>query len=318
MKRLLRSYLIAIGLYLLVVGGGVVITLTLSSAVGYLPYSDRPGPGWHEPSLSVSQMAYYFSWATLLALPSLMWGTAVFGFVLLLRFLGGPNILIRVLGGLCAATVSLVVVADAGWYIAIAAFPIWVSAALGAVWGAALLPRYTGPNPSSRPGSVRWALIALCTFAVPGALYWAFFVPGYSQQLAVQIVRVTPSQNALLPDSWKHSFERGEIELLTSLFPNGDLHGGISGSSGSGREGVEARMLVVVTGPLEVEARLKVPKGVSVVYVQRGQKWTMYPSTAPTLRKSIALGPGTHPGEATFAWPDGPKPSSFTWYPPIQ
>ena len=317
MKRLLRDYLIAVGLYLLMVSGGVVITLTLSSAVGYLPYSDRPGPGWHEPSISMAQIAYYSSWATLLILPSVMWGTAVFAFLHLLQFIGGPSILIRIVGGLCAATVSLVVVAGVGWYIAIAAFPVWVAAALGAVWGAALLPRYSGPVRTFKPGPIRWALITLLTLGAPGALYWAFFVPGYSQQLAVQIVRVTPSHNALLQDAWKRSLEPNEIELLSSLFPTGDLHGGISGSSGvSG--GAEARMLVVVTGPLEAEARLKVPKGVSVVYVQSGKKWTMYPSAAPTLRKSIELGPSNHVGEESFTWPDGGKPSSFTWYPPIQ
>lgn len=317
MKKLLRDYLIATGLYLLVVGGGVVVTLTLSSAVGYLPYSDRPGPGWHEPSISMAQIGYYLSWATLLALPSVMWATFLFGFLRLLRLIGGPIVLVRIVGGLCAGAVSLVVVAGVGWYIAIAAFPVWVAAALGAVWGAALLPRYSGPVPSSGPGRIRWVLIALFTLGVPGALYWAFFVPGYSQQLTVHIIRVTPSQNPLLPDAWKRSLEPGEVELLTSLFPTGDLHGGINGSSGvSG--GAEARMLVVVTGPLDAEARLKVPKGASVVYVQRGEKWTMYPSAAPTLGKSIVLEPGTQDGEARFSWPDGGEPSGFTWYPPIQ
>jgi hypothetical protein len=317
MKRLLRDYLIAVGLYMLVVGGGVVITLTISSAVGYLPYSDRPGPGWQAPSISMAQIAYYLSWATLLAIPSVMWGTVIFAFLRLLRFIGAPGIVIRIVGGLCAATVSLVAVAGVGWYIAIAAFPVWVAAALGGVWGSALLPRYCGPVPSFRPGPMRWALIALVTLAAPVTLYWAFFVPSYSQQLAVQIVRVTPSQNPMPSDVWKRSLEPNEIDLLSSLFPTGDLHGGMSGSSGvSG--GAEARMLLVVTGPLEAEARFKVPKGVSVAYVQRGEEWIMYPSAAPTLRKSVALGPGGHVGEASFTWPDGGEPSSFTWYPPIQ
>ena len=52
MKRFIRGYAIAVGLFLLVIVGSMITTLTLASAVGYLPYSDRPGPGWYGPSIS--------------------------------------------------------------------------------------------------------------------------------------------------------------------------------------------------------------------------------------------------------------------------
>jgi hypothetical protein len=73
-------------------------------------------------------------------------------------------------------------------------------------------------------------------------------------------------------------------------------------------------MLVVVTRPLPAESRLRVPKAVSVVYVQRSDGWNMYPAEAPTLGDSIRLLPGTDADEALFAWPSA-EPSRFRWFP---
>lgn len=314
MKHLLGDWLKALGLYLVLVAGGVVLLLTLSSAVGYLPYSDRPGPGWQAPSISISQIGFYLSWATLLVVPCLTYGTVVFLFIRLLRWLGAPSIYVRVLACICAAAISLIVVAGVGWYIAIAAFPVWVAAGLGGVWGAALLPRYAGTVRATQPGGARWALIVLVSVVGPAALYWTLFVPGYSQQLQIQTLRVTPSQDVLSLDGWS-SLQPSEVELLKSQFPLGRIHGGLSGTSGGGS--VEARMLIVFTEGLASKVKLRIPKGVSVAYVQHGREWKMYPPTARTTSDSITLGPGQLDNEVSFTWPDG-SPRDFGWYPPLE
>jgi hypothetical protein len=44
--RLLLRFLKAVALYLATVVGGVTLFLIFAPLFGYLPYSDRPGPGW--------------------------------------------------------------------------------------------------------------------------------------------------------------------------------------------------------------------------------------------------------------------------------
>lgn len=310
MKPFLRDYLLAVVWYMALLVPGLVITLTVSSAVGYLPYSDRPGPGWVGPSFSWGQVGYFASWSVLLLAPVAIYGTAVFGYLRLLSFLSAPQLLIRVLGAVAAGIVSFAVAAGAGWYIAMAAFPVWIAAGLGAVWGAVLLPRYLGSGGPKRAPWARWTAISVVLLMGPAALYRAFLVPSYGQRLQVNLVRVTPSAEPRPRGG--SDLEPWETTLLDSLFPNGRWKQGLTGSSSTGDASHEARMLVVVTAPLTAEVRLRVPKGDSVIYVQRGDRWDMFPPGAPTLRERIRLGVGSNPNEATFAWP-GSDPTRFTW-----
>ena len=118
------------------------------------------------------------------------------------------------------------------------------------------------------------------------------------------VVCVAPSEHKL-DLSWRPNFEPNEISVLTTLFPRGDLNGGFYGSSGFGwtKTPIRGRMLVVITENLGGEVRLRVPNRVSVVYVQRGKDWAMYPPAAPTLRQTLRLEPGAHPEEATVVFP---------------
>jgi hypothetical protein len=138
MRSLVRDFLVAVGWYVALIAVGSVVILTLCSLVGYLPYSDRPGPGWVGPSFSIGQLEYYASWGVLLLIPTVIYGSALFAYHRLLRFLGTPAFLIRLVAGLSGAVIAFVLSAGVGWYIAIAAFPVWVAAILGGVWGSGL------------------------------------------------------------------------------------------------------------------------------------------------------------------------------------
>jgi len=175
--RFIRQYLMAVATYLTVVPGGVVATLALASAVGYLPYSDRPGPGWHHTSLSLAQLSYYLSWATFLIVPSLCWVTGIFLWLKLVHLLGTPRPVTRLLGGAVAGAFSLVLILAIGWYISIAELPIDVGGLLGAVWGAALAPRYLGSP--LQPPLARLPRIGLVALAVviPPVAAWALVCP---------------------------------------------------------------------------------------------------------------------------------------------
>lgn len=308
MKALLRDYAVAVGSYMALISLGLVLTLTLSSAVGYLPYSDRPGPGWTEPSFSLGQLGFYLSWSLLLLLPMAIYGTMLFAWLRVLSVLGTPRILLKVVAALGAGLLANVLAAGVGWYIAIAAFPVYVAAALGAGWGALLLPRYLGPRPPPRSGWMRWAGSSLVMLGGIGAAYWTFLAPPGGQTLSLSVIRVTLSEGE------RSDLEPQEAALLDSVLPKAHWQLVLGGSSSSGAGENRARMLIVITGPVRNEVRLREPKGVSVVYIQRGDTWEMFPSNAPTIRRVIKLGPGSKPNELTYAW-NGLAGQTLTWNP---
>ncbi|HEV8264051.1 MAG TPA: hypothetical protein VGQ06_03810 [Gemmatimonadales bacterium] len=314
MNRLLRDYVIAVGSYVGLVALGLALTLTISSAVGYLPYSDRPGPGWTEPSFSLGQVRFYMQWSALLLVPSAIYGTVVFAYLRVLRVFDAPLAIMRVVGALSAGFAALVLAAGVGWYIAMTAFPALVAAGLGAGWGAVLLPLCLGPRPRQRPSWVRWTANSVVLLAGTGGLYWTFLAPDYFQSLKLSVVRVTPSEERLVSGRWAHELEPHEAALLDSVLPYGHLQRVLTGSSTSGDGLNRARMLIVVTAPLTTEARLREPRGVALVYIQRGDRWEMFPPNASTINEFVRVGPGSTPNKLTFAWHRS-RPDTFTWAP---
>src|SRR5712692_1562273 len=62
--KALKDLLAFTSLWTLTVAGGVFLVLILLTLIGYLPYSDRPGPGWqgaHLPSLQ--EVGFFLGWA---------------------------------------------------------------------------------------------------------------------------------------------------------------------------------------------------------------------------------------------------------------
>jgi len=135
-----------VGLYLLVVVGGVLAFLSLAPVFGYLPYSDRPGPGWYGrfPAITWSQFWHgassCFGWSLLLLPYAAVCGLALFLVIRVLERFRTSHFVVAVVGALLGGLVSGYVVLGIGWYIAIAAAPVWVAMMLGLLFGAWLLP----------------------------------------------------------------------------------------------------------------------------------------------------------------------------------
>ena len=174
-----------------------------------------------------------------------------------------------------------------------------------------LLPRYLGAPSQQRSNKAQWALIVLAVGAGPLVIYGMFLSPRYGQSLKLTVVRVKETDTAR-PGSPEPQLEAQERALLDSLFPHARLESGMTGSSASGAADHEARMLIVVTGPLMTEARLRVPRGAAAVYVQEGERWRMFPTDAPTLKDRVRVAPGSRPNEIMFAWPST-DPQPITW-----
>jgi hypothetical protein len=146
-KSWLFDLLRSVGLYLVVVVGGSVCFLSLAPVFGYLPYSDRPGPGWigKFPGIGWADLwhvvVYMSGWALLLMPLAIVAGLVVFSIARVLECFGTPRIIVAGVGGLLAGLVSGYIVAGVGWYIAIAETPVYFAAALGLIYGSVLLPR---------------------------------------------------------------------------------------------------------------------------------------------------------------------------------
>src|SRR5215472_8219291 len=106
-------------LYAVALAGGVFLLLVVSSAVGYLPYSDRPGPGWFSPHLpTLRESGFFASWAFFFVGPfALFWGAILFVFVRLTGWLGSPKWFLRTLGGFFGGALGLLGIEAFGWYI---------------------------------------------------------------------------------------------------------------------------------------------------------------------------------------------------------
>jgi hypothetical protein len=123
LKGFMKAWFHTIWRFVAVLSAASVLLMLVYSAIGYLPYSDRPGPGWgnipvHWPTLE--EIGYFSGWALLLLPPAYFMGQLIFVFIVLVRWFSAPQWLARALGGLFCAGFGMLAVAAAGWYIAAA------------------------------------------------------------------------------------------------------------------------------------------------------------------------------------------------------
>jgi hypothetical protein len=302
--------------YALFLAGGTFLLLVVVSTIGYLPYSDRPGPGWYAAHIpNLQEVGYYASWATFFVGPfALLWGILLFALVRALGWLATPRWLVRTIAAVFAFFLSLLGLASAGWYIAIAGVVVYGGAAIGSLFGGWILPHFAGMTGPIREPWVRWAGAVVVVLGSFGLVIYPVLPDRNAQSLEVVIERLVPGPEEIGPDS---GLAKNEVAVLNSLRLKGKLHSGIQSNSGSGEK--NAHVLIVIRGPLTSKVPLRQPKATNVVYVQDGNTFQMYPSDAPTLKQKITLAEGNSEFEGLTVEIDPVvgKASTFTWSPPI-
>lgn len=173
----LRRGVLCSMLYSLLIAGGAVFVLLACSAAGYLPYSDRPGSGWghvpaHIPRLD--EAGYFLGWALILLPGGVLWGSLSFLFVAWSNWFGAQRWLVRILGALFCGVSSLFLADAAGWYIAIAAFPVYLIGILGVLFGAVFLPRFGGLRREGLPLWSRAVAIAGAALAFAATISFPY------------------------------------------------------------------------------------------------------------------------------------------------
>jgi hypothetical protein len=174
-KRMLPSVWWACGLWIVVtyviaadlLPNGILV---LVNSIGYLPYSDRPGPGWQTPHLPTGGELHFFAgFASLL-----LWGTTFYGLIfaavgLVLGFCALPRWGLRVLAALSAFLACGLMMAAAGWMIAISSIGVYAAAGCGALWGLFVFPVLVPRMRYPLPVAVR---IALPIVIFIGGTFW--------------------------------------------------------------------------------------------------------------------------------------------------
>lgn len=290
--------------------------LLFASALGYLSYSDRPGPGWlghiHWPSLA--EIGTYLGFAPWFAYFCLFFGLGFFLLSLVLSFASTPKWLTRVIGGVIGASAAGLSVAAAGWYLALATIGPDSAMLAGLLYGVFLFPRFVFPREQRIAIWQRSITIAVASGAFILWIVWPLIpkkpVPG----VALIVNRVTPGP---VPVDWQPSqyFRAETWGELSNLRLTGELHGGVQ-STISG-EGQEIEVAVIALQPIDREYRMTLPANGHVVYVLHDGRLEPHPAFTKKDKRTIILKPGVDSkwdgGQISL----GQSFSPYTWYPTI-
>lgn len=314
--RFLFDWAKSLGLFAVVVASGTLLFLVGSSIVGYLAYSDRPGPGWGRGIFSWNELKFFVGWLPFLIYFLLFLGAELFPFARLLNWFRSPRWILRLFGGLFAGTAALVGVLAAGWYIAISQYPAFAGGFSGVIYGTLLLPRSAGLSPSGPRTWKHWSGIATTIIACGAIVFYPLLPKPTEQSLEVLYVRVNPGPGDLAADPRSRDLTHDELESLKSLGLTGTLQFGMSEYHGGSP--TQARAVIVFTGGLRSRAELRQPSRTHVLYVEQGDGWKMYPPNAPTIRNKIKFWPSTMDSSKIEVQSDPANghPSTFSWYPP--
>jgi hypothetical protein len=146
------------------------LILVLVNSVGYLPYSDRPGPGWQPAHLPSKDELQFFLGFSLMLLRATAFYAVIFAVAAwILGFCRLPRWGLRVLATPLAFISAGMMMAAAGWMIAISSMGVYTAAACGALWGLLVFPRLVPNSGYVLPIVGR---IALPVILVAAGAYW--------------------------------------------------------------------------------------------------------------------------------------------------
>jgi len=313
----LRRFLVDLGktagTYLLVVGGGTLALLLATTFIGYLPYSDRPGPGWYglRVGITLGEVSFLVSWAIFLVIPAAVIGAMLFISAQLLLWIRTPRWLIATLGAAASALLSLILVAATGWIIAIGAVPVYGAALLGGVYGGWLLPNQAAQSATSVGLGARQRLAILGIWCLATAWIAFPFVPWpfreADQSLEVIIVQWIPGPETLVLAA--DGLTADEVAQMAAMGVTGQLSR--RGTFGGGKGIKHARAVIVMQRPVDSPLALPEPNGSSLIYLQELGGWKKIPPHADTLRRSIRLTIANAPGRIIFETDNGPSGGTF-------
>lgn len=142
--NLLRDFIAAGSLYLLLMPGLLFLYMALAPAAGFIPYSANAG--WHfgvfemESAELYENAVFMARWARMLILPSIFVFAVVFALIRVLENRQFESVNIAFTGGILSALLSGLLVNYMGWYILIHISGVVVAFFSGFIFGTLILP----------------------------------------------------------------------------------------------------------------------------------------------------------------------------------
>jgi hypothetical protein len=147
-----------------IVAVDIVPTLLLAviNSIGYLPYSDRPGPGWQTPHLpALRELGFFVGFAILLFPAAAFYGSFFALGSAILGFCRLPRWALRIIAIVPAFLSDGLLMAGVGWYIAISAVGVYVAAACASLWALFVFPILVPRTNHLLPSAARVAIPTL-------------------------------------------------------------------------------------------------------------------------------------------------------------
>ena len=305
--------------YLLAVDVLPNFLLLIINCSGYLPYSDRPGPGWQPPHWPHwEELSFFIGFALYLGIPTCLYATGQTILARICELCSLPKWVVGIVGSILGFFASALSMAAAGWMIALSPLGVYLAAGCGLVWGALVLPWIVKPRQQHVAIGIRIALPIVLTGAAAFALIYPLLPKTPEVGITFEISRITPGAGLISADKTPYlkAETQSEIEALNL---RGDLHGGIQSALVSAGDPNGVDVVVLALQPIDHEYKLEVPAKGHVVYVLENSKLTAHPSLGKKDKKTILIEPGvdkTYEGGRIKVGSDRDF-TAFTWYPPI-
>jgi hypothetical protein len=129
---------------------------------------------------------------------------------------------------------------------------------------------------------------------------WTFYLPGLvgvvkmrlsDQELGLSVLLWTPSASPLTIPEYPPNMRLSSVEI--QQIKDAGITGKLSTYMANGRygSGKKSHVTLIMQRPVNETIELKEPDATSVVYVQYGKSWKIFPPNAPTLERTIRIEP---------------------------
>jgi hypothetical protein len=265
------------------------LLLLLINCAGYLPYSDRPGPGWQPPHIPSKQELEFFFGFTRYLLPSTAIYGGAFGAIgLLFGLCSLPRWAIRAIAVPLCLLASALLMAAAGWMIAISALGVYLAAGCAALWALIVLPNLIVPR--DPPLSIFPRVALPCILMAAGGFYLVrpFLPQATIPALDLDFTRCSDTGTAPIV-SLDRAWQDDTLVRQAGLADH-SCHlesAGQRGESGNGSESVTLHLLFLRETSREVD--IPVPsKGEALVIID-GDSVRMLPEGVPLRKERLRV-----------------------------
>jgi hypothetical protein len=281
-KRWWSRFLWIFAAYILVADFLPTLVMLVVNCSGYLPYSDRPGPGWQSPHLpSKDELLFFWGFAVLLLRPTAIYALALAAAGWVCGLCSFPRWLIRSLMALPAFLASGLMMAATGWMIAISSFGICLAAGCGLLWAVFISPLLVHRREPALPLLAR-VLIPSAFFGCGVYLLIRPFLPSRADTTTtVYVVERTPIGAAMQQLDWSGFGEMPNIQMIQS-----DSFAPVSLMTYSMSDKRKSRVLIILSDSSSPETKLVVPRTGDAVYEEKNGNWTILIKA----RKSASFG----------------------------